>query len=85
MYFCNDDSDQPICMYELGRNIIRMQNRFPTDWKDRIIIGVERGYRRSEDVVIQTGLATGNLFVDYDTTPETHAHYIRNAVRRLKG
>ena len=21
MYFCNDNSDQPICMYELGRNI----------------------------------------------------------------
>ena len=50
MYFCNDDSDQPICLYELGRNIIRMQNRFPSDWEKRIIISVEDGYKRKEDV-----------------------------------
>ena len=40
IYFCESNSDQPICMYELGRNIVRMQNRFPSNWQDRIIIGV---------------------------------------------
>lgn len=54
MYFCNDNSDQPICMYELGRNILRMQNRFPSDWEKRIVISVENGYRRRVDVLIQT-------------------------------
>ena len=38
MYFCAGESDQPICMYELGRYISEMQKRFPIDWKDRIII-----------------------------------------------
>lgn len=40
MYFCESESVQPICMYELGRNLIRMQQRFP-DFYNRIIIGVE--------------------------------------------
>ena len=60
MYFCNSDSDQPICMYELGRNIVKIQNRFPGDWAYRIIISVEEGYRRAKDVEIQTRLATDN-------------------------
>ena len=29
MYFAGGESDQPICMYELGRNIERMKQRFP--------------------------------------------------------
>lgn len=65
MYFSDGDSDQPICMYELGRNLIRMQNRFPNDWKERIIITCENGYRRKLDVYIQTRLATENA-IDYD-------------------
>ena len=84
MYFCNDNSDQPICMYELGRNIVRMQNRFPSDWQKRIIIGVEDGYRRTQDVVIQTHLCAPSIFVDDDATPETHAQRIRSAVRKVR-
>lgn len=76
MYFCNDNSDQPICMYELGRNIVRMQNRFPNDWEKRIIISIEKGYKRSQDVIIQTQLCAPKLFVENDATPETHAKYI---------
>ncbi len=84
MYFCNDNSDQPICMYELGRNIIRMQNRFPNDWEKRIIISVEDGYKRKNDVLIQTELATGGkIFVDGDATPEVHANYIKRAYMLL--
>ena len=30
MYFSDGDSDQPICMYELGRNIVRMQMKYPS-------------------------------------------------------
>lgn len=58
MYFCESESDQPICMYELGRNIPRMQIRFPVDWKYRLIISSEDKYKRKMDVVVQTGLAT---------------------------
>lgn len=83
MYFCNDNSDQPICMYELGRNIVRMQNRFPADWQKRIVISVEKGYKREKDVLIQMQLISKDIFVEPDATPETHAHYIRNMARRL--
>ena len=64
MYFCKDDSDQPICLYELGRNLVRMQNRFPSDWEDRIIITCEKGYKRQQDVIIQTELATKTYMPD---------------------
>ena len=29
MYFVGGESDQPICMYELGRNILKMQYKYP--------------------------------------------------------
>lgn len=58
MYFCAGESDQPICMYELGRNICRMQMRFPTNWEMRLVVTVEKGYKREKDVNIQTSLAT---------------------------
>ena len=86
MYFCACESDQPICMYELGRNIVRMQNRFPTDWEKRIIISVEEGYKRKDDVLIQTSLATNDkIFVEVcNTSPYIHAQYIKRAFNRLK-
>ena len=85
MYFCNDNSDQPICMYELGRNIVRMQNRFPSDWEKRIVVSVEDGYSRKTDVLIQTELATQNkVFVDVNATPDLHAQYIRKAILRIR-
>ena len=85
MYFCGGDSIQPICMYELGRNIIRMQNRFPSDWEKRIVISCEVDYIRKEDVIIQTELATHNkVFVEHNATPELHAQYIKRAIRNIK-
>lgn len=84
MYFCNDNSDQPICMYELGRNIVRMQNRFPSDWEKRIVISIEDGYKRTQDVLIQTHLCTkGRVFVETNANPESHAEYIKGKLRRL--
>ena len=83
MYFCGGASIQPICMYELGRNIIRMQNRFPSDWEKRIVISCEVDYIRKEDVIIQTLLATQNkVFVEHNATPEMHAYYIKRALKR---
>lgn len=83
MYFCDDNSDQPICMYELGRNIVRMQNRFPNDWQDRIVISVEYGYRRKTDVLTQVELCAPQIFVDSNGDPSIHAQMIRRAYRKL--
>ena len=83
MYFCGGASIQPICMYELGRNIIRMQNRFPSDWEKRIVISCEVDYIRKQDVIIQTLLATQNkVFVEHNATPEMHAYYIKRVLKR---
>jgi hypothetical protein len=81
MYFSDGNSDQPICMYELGRNIIRMQNRFPNDWKERIVITCENGYRRKQDVYIQTRLATQDDIV-YDSL-DKHISAIQHCYQNL--
>jgi len=53
-------SDQPICFYELGRNIERMKQKFPKDWYMRIIISINSNFRRSNDVILQTKFATND-------------------------
>lgn len=87
MYFASGVSDQPICMYELGRNIVRMQDRYPTDWTSRLIISVENDYLRKQDVLIQTELACGNLYVnaqeDIRVLQDRHADMIFKAYKHL--
>lgn len=86
MYFSGGESDQPICMYELGRNLLRIQTRFPFDWEKRIVITCEKGYRRRDDVYIQTGLATGNKVMVHDIDAEDsymHGEYINLAYKSL--
>lgn len=89
MYFANGDSDQPISLYELGRNILRMQMRFPTDWEKRIIISCESEYKRKQDVIIQTGLATNEKIPVYCSqvvpicTTEDHAALIKETYDKL--
>ena len=61
MYFAGGESDQPICMYELGRNILKMQYKYPNSWKDRIAITCNSNYKRLNDVLVQTCLATDGL------------------------
>lgn len=61
MWFSGGDSDQPICMYELGRNLQRMVYRFPTDYSHRILISYDSSYKRAQDVKIQTELAFKEL------------------------
>lgn len=89
MYFSSGDSDQPICMYELGRNILRMQMRYPSDWQDRIVISVEDDYRRRQDVLIQTGLATKDqIMVNIQISPRVcladHVDNIARAFKRVR-
>ena len=83
MYFSSGESDQPICMYELGRNIMRMQMRFPGDWEERIVISVEDGYRRKQDVLIQTELATNNkIYVNTQISESINKEYhVRDIVK----
>lgn len=80
MYFTGGDSDQPICMYELGRNILRMQMRFPVSWVQRLVITCEEGYRRKDDVCIQTELATGSSFARV-----VNKYSIREHVSQIRG
>lgn len=89
MYFSSGESDQPICMYELGRNILRMQMRFPADWQDRIVISVEDDYIRKQDVLVQTELATQNqIFVNTQISPRAcladHVDNIAMAFKKLR-
>ena len=89
MYFSDGNSDQPICMYELGRNIVRMQMKYPIDWQDRLIISTSYGYKRYSDVLIQTELACGTLDKPL-TSPysealvEYHAEAIIDTYKQLK-
>ena len=82
MYFAaSEQSDQPICMYELGRNVIAMQHRFPESYMNRIVISCEDGYRRETDVKTQMNLALGQITIS--TTPEEHAKRIVEAYQKL--
>ena len=87
MYFCRSESDQPICMYELGRNIVRMQQRFPEDWFKRIIITIESGYSRESDVINQVKLATnGRVVVTKDPyAPYALGYHVANIINAIKG
>ena len=84
MYFCNSPSDQPICMYELGRYLLLYKQLYPASYEHRIIISIENGYKREQDVIIQTELATKDMIVPIlNATPETHAQAIIQAYSDL--
>ena len=75
MYFCAGESDQPICMYELGRNLALMSRRYhiPYD-SEHIAVCVEDGYKRAKDVEIQTDLALNrDNYVVLHANPKRHA------------
>ena len=82
MYFCRSESDQPICMYELGRNLHKMKTDYPTSYEDRIVVSVEDGYKRECDVKIQTMLAV-SLKAEVGTNPVCHAYAIAGCYRNL--
>lgn len=68
MYFTDGQSDQPICMYELGRNLALMMERYPCDYDKRIVVSANPKYRRFSDVKIQIGLAWGKASIHGGTT-----------------
>jgi hypothetical protein len=72
-------SDQPICMYELGRHVALREDRRQAHL---LAIGVEPGYRRAQDVEIQVGLAMGEAGggLCLAATLEEHARNIGLAV-----
>lgn len=76
MYFCNSESDQPICMYELGRNLYRLFNVFRYNAVNHIVISIEKGYSRVFDVIVQSELAVPGIKVNYDASPKSHASKI---------
>lgn len=81
MYFVGSESDQPICMYELGRNVVRMKEKYPRSWKHRIIVSIEDGYKRADDVNIQLSLLGVMAF--NNATPDIHAQRIAIATAHI--
>ena len=75
MWFSDADSDQPICMYELGRHLVLHQ-----DHPETIVIGVEPGYRRAQDVIIQSGLVDSSIPLRISNNLQDHAENIKEAV-----
>lgn len=84
MLFLNSISDQPICFYELGRNIERMKERFQLSWKDRLIISCDEKFKRIQDVVIQTRLATRNIVkVNVHKSEDLIKNHFKHIIRRF--
>lgn len=84
MYFAKSETSvQPICMYELGRHLARMCERYRSTWPDRILIGIEDGYLRSNDVEIQSELALGNTICYNHITPVMYAQLIHHLYLKL--
>lgn len=63
MFFCSGESTQPICMYELGRHLARLENGSGCQ---TAVISVEEGYVRQQDVYIQTRLVFDRFFFGKD-------------------
>jgi hypothetical protein len=90
MYFdSTEKSDQPICFYELGRNIERMKQRFSKDWINRILISVDTNFRRYPDVIIQTLLATDSKINpttadNIELLTSLHANNISTSYKKYK-
>ena len=91
MYFDGtEQSDQPICFYELGKYLTEMKYLYTSNWEDRIVISCNSNFKRSADVTIQTMLATkGKIKInnsdDFNELNEMHANSIKNTYRKLKG
>ncbi|MCK9154607.1 MAG: nucleoside 2-deoxyribosyltransferase domain-containing protein [Paludibacteraceae bacterium] len=76
MYFASGESDQPICMYELGKHLER---RFANNDIDRVIISSEPDYKRFQDVQIQTRLVCPNMIIS--NSLDEHIKQIISVIR----
>ena len=79
----SEKSDQPICFYELGRNLLRMKEKFPDDWDKRIVITCNNDFRRFLDVVIQTELAVKSKVHVNIGDVYTHIYAIEETIKYL--
>jgi hypothetical protein len=78
MWFSNAPSDQPICFYELGRHLAL--RRLYADL-GAVVIGVEPGFKRSQDVYIQTELVSPKIIISDNL--EQYAKNILTAMRAV--
>lgn len=82
MNFCESESDQPICMYELGKYALGSKLReqhYP-------IINTSSKYKRFNDVIIQTELASrGRIRVNIDATMREYAIAIYSKYLLMSG
>jgi hypothetical protein len=83
MYFCSSESDQPICMYELGMRLGKL-NREYSPFGYRTIISIEDGYKRANDIIVQTKLAVPKLKINLHANPVSHANCIIEEYNRFK-
>jgi len=74
MYFDGGESLQPICLYELGRHL---------PLKRDIVVSVEKGYKREQDVIIQSELALKEDIVIRNANPQKHAKAILDKYKWL--
>ena len=79
MWFSNCPSDQPICFLELGRHVA-LRKMFGD--LEHVVIGVEKGFKRSQDVYIQTELVSPKLAARISDNLEQHAKNILEAMRK---
>ena len=79
MWFSSGESPQPICMYELGRHLALRCSKPET-----ILIGVEKGYKRANDVYIQTRLVNKTIALKISSKLNQHARNILHAVEVSK-
>ena len=87
IFFSGGESLQPICMYELGRNLHRMKTKYEGNWYElasRIVVTVEPECKRRSDVIIQTELAMDGYkgFAIYGNAL-WHASYIASAAKQV--
>ena len=80
MWFSDADSDQPICMLELGKHLERRATR---NQLDLVVIGVEPGYRREQDVRIQSELVSMDVADRITDNLEDHAAEILAALEKV--
>ena len=94
MFFCDGESDQPICMYELGRNLLLKQVCNNYSEVNTVVITCHNDYNRKQDVEIQVDLANKKNAAkipepviyfgsDYDTLIDNHARRIVVAYHML--
>lgn len=81
MWFSNAPSDQPICMYELGRYLVLKAIYGDLD---RVAIGIETGYKRESDVRIQTELIDTRLATRISSSLEEHVVRITEILDKLE-